>query len=105
MLVENADVSLVLEGYLWGSVFHPSYTSHWVSRSRGEPCMLGQGAVLECRGPACLPACEQLLARGWPSAVPSAESGPTLRGVGREQGQRDTVAPGLSHSVSKHPPA
>lgn len=57
MLVENADVSLVLEGYLWGSVFHPSYTSHWVSRSRGEPCMLGQGAVLECRGGPCLPSC------------------------------------------------
>lgn len=38
--------------------------------------------------PACLPACEQLLVRGLPSAVPSAESGPTLRGAGRE-GRRD----------------
>ena len=59
MLVENADVSLVLEGYLWDSIFQPSYSSHWVSRRRGEPCMLGQGAVLECgRGspPAFLPA-------------------------------------------------
>lgn len=53
--------------------------------------------------PACLPACEQLLARGLPSVVPSAESGPTLRGVGREQGHRDTVAPGPSPLCFKTP--
>lgn len=55
---------------------------------RSGCCPRMQGGV-----PACLPACEQLLVRGWPSAVPSAESGPTLRGVGREQGQRDNCGP------------
>ena len=55
MLVENADVSLVLEGYLWDSIFYASYTYHWLSRRRGEPCMSGQGAVLE-RGRGSLPA-------------------------------------------------
>ena len=101
MLAKNADVSLVLEGCVWDSVFHPSFTSHWVSRRCWEPCMSGQGqgAVLECRRaslPACLP-CEQLLARALPSELcPQQSRVPMLRGEGGEQRHRDTTASGLS---------
>ena len=55
MLVENADVSLVLEGYLWDSIFYASYTYHWLSRRRGDPACQVRVLSLNAGGGPCLP--------------------------------------------------